>query len=90
MEHNRVLGTLDIFCIATGAMISSGLFVLPSIVYRQLGSGLLIAYFLAGLLMVPSMLAKAELATAMPKSGGTYFFIFLILKVLKRAVEFKL
>jgi len=25
--------------------------------------------------MIPSLLAKAELATAMPKAGGTYFFI---------------
>lgn len=56
-------------------MISSGLFVLPSIVFARTGASAILAYFLAGLLMVPSMLAKLELSTAMPKSGGTYFFI---------------
>jgi hypothetical protein len=28
----RQLGRLDVFCIATGAMISSGLFILPGLV----------------------------------------------------------
>jgi amino acid transporter/mannitol/fructose-specific phosphotransferase system IIA component (Ntr-type) len=36
---------------------------------------MILAYLLAALLIVPSMLAKAELSTAMPKAGGTYFFI---------------
>jgi amino acid transporter/mannitol/fructose-specific phosphotransferase system IIA component (Ntr-type) len=71
----RRLGALDVFCIAAGAMISSGLFVLPSIVFARTGASAILAYFLAGLVMVPGMLAKLELATAMPRSGGTYFFI---------------
>jgi len=56
-------------------MISSGLFVLPGIAYAQAGPAMILAYLLAALLIVPSMLAKAELSTAMPKAGGTYFFI---------------
>jgi len=71
----RELGPLGIFCIAAGAMISSGLFVLPSVLYDQVGPGMVLAYLLAGLLMLPAVLAKAELATAMPKAGGTYFYI---------------
>jgi amino acid transporter/mannitol/fructose-specific phosphotransferase system IIA component (Ntr-type) len=69
------LGFLDIFCIATGAMISSGLFVLPSLAYQRCGPGIFLAYVLAGIFVLPAMLSKAELSTAMPKSGGTYFFI---------------
>ena len=69
------LGFLDIFCVATGAMISSGLFVLPSLAYQKCGPGVFLAYVLAGIFVLPAMLSKAELSTAMPKSGGTYFFI---------------
>ena len=29
----------------------------------------------AGILMVPAMLSKAELATAMPRAGGSYYFL---------------
>lgn len=71
----KELGVLHVFSLASGAMISSGLFVLPSVVYGKAGPSIILGYFLAGLLMIPAMLAKAELATAMPKSGGSYFFI---------------
>lgn len=36
---------------------------------------MVLAYLMAGLLMLPAVLATAELATAMPKAGGTYFYI---------------
>ncbi len=71
----RELGFLDVFCIASGAMISSGLFILPGLAYYKSGPSIVVAYLLAGILVLPSMLSKAELATAMPKSGGAYFFI---------------
>jgi len=71
----RELGVLDIFCIASGAMIGSGLFILPAIAFAKTGPAVIIAYLLAGLLVIPALLSKAELATAMPKAGGTYFYI---------------
>ncbi len=71
----KELGLLDIFCIASGAMISSGLFILPAIAYREAGPAVIFSYILAGIMLIPTMLAKAELATAMPKAGGSYFFI---------------
>jgi len=71
----RELGLLDIFCIASGAMISSGLFILPGLAYAKTGPAILIAYAIASLLVIPAMLSKAELSTAMPKAGGTFFFI---------------
>jgi amino acid transporter/mannitol/fructose-specific phosphotransferase system IIA component (Ntr-type) len=77
-EHKglrRELGLLGIFCIASGAMISSGLFILPGLAYAKAGPAILISYVIASVLVIPAMLSKAELSTAMPKAGGTYFFI---------------
>ena len=71
----RELGLLSIFCIASGAMISSGLFILPGLAYSKAGPAIIISYAIASLLIIPALLSKAELATAMPKAGGTYFFI---------------
>ena len=71
----KELGLIDVFAIASGAMISSGLFVLPAIAYAKAGPAVILSYFLASILVIPSLLSKAELATAMPKAGGTYFFI---------------
>ena len=75
MELKKSLGAVGIFAIATGAMISSGLFVLPGLAFAKAGPAVILAYLLASIIIIPSMLSKAELATAMPKSGGTYFFI---------------
>ena len=71
----KELNLLDVFCIAAGAMISSGIFILPALAYAKAGPSVVFAYILAGILVLPAMLAKAELATAMPKAGGVYFFI---------------
>ena len=71
----RQLGGLDIFCIVAGTMISSGLFVLPSMAYAKVGPSVFISYFLAGLFVVPGLFSKAELSSAMPKAGGTYFYL---------------
>ncbi|MCK4511247.1 amino acid permease [bacterium] len=71
----KELGVLAIFCIATGAMISSGLFVLPGLAFAASGPSVILAYLLAGVLAIPALFSKSELATAMPKAGGSYFFI---------------
>jgi APA family basic amino acid/polyamine antiporter len=70
----KELGALEVFSISSGAMISSGLFVLPAIVYGIGGPSIILSYILAAVIVIPAMLSKAELATAMPKAGGVYFF----------------
>lgn len=75
MELKKELTLLDVFCISSGAMMSAGFFILPGIVYAQVGPGAFVAYFLAGLLALMGVLSQAELASAMPKAGGTYFFV---------------
>ena len=71
----KELGLLGVFSIAAGAMISSGLFVLPGIAFSRVGPSMVLAYLLAGLFNIPAMFAQAELSTAMPKSGGSYFVV---------------
>jgi amino acid transporter/mannitol/fructose-specific phosphotransferase system IIA component (Ntr-type) len=71
----KSLKLFDVFAISTGAMFSSGFFLLPGIAAAQTGPSVILAYFVAGLLILPAMLSKAELATAMPRAGGSYYFI---------------
>ncbi|MBD3272103.1 MAG: amino acid permease [Elusimicrobia bacterium] len=75
MELNKTLGFFDVFCLASGAMISSGIFILPGMAYSQAGPLVFVSYFLAGMLALMGTLSIIELATAMPKAGGDYFFI---------------
>jgi amino acid transporter/mannitol/fructose-specific phosphotransferase system IIA component (Ntr-type) len=74
-ELKKELNMLEVFSISSGAMISSGLFILPSIVFLKAGPSIILSYIFAALVVIPAMLSKAELATAMPKAGGVYFFV---------------
>ncbi|MBD3426718.1 MAG: amino acid permease [Candidatus Omnitrophica bacterium] len=74
-QLKRELGLLDVFCIASGAMISSGLFVLPGLAHALAGPAVTISYMLASLLAMAGMLSQAELVSAMPRAGGTYFYV---------------
>jgi APA family basic amino acid/polyamine antiporter len=74
-ELKKDLGLLEIFCVATGAMISSGLFILPGLAFAKAGPAVILSYVLAGLFCIPTALSKAELTTAMPRAGGDYFYI---------------
>jgi len=71
----KELSLFEVFCIASGAMISSGLFILPGLAYAKTWSSVVISYLIASLLLKTTLLSDAELATAMPKAGGNYFFI---------------
>ncbi len=74
-ELKKQLGLLEVFSIASGAMISSGLFVLPALAFAKAGPAMIVSYFFASLLILPSLFSKAELSTAMPKAGGAYFYV---------------
>jgi len=65
MPLKRHLGLLHVFCIATGAMVSSGIFVLPGIAHAKAGPAVILSYLIAGLVASIGMLSAAELVTAM-------------------------
>ncbi len=74
MILKRHLGLLHLFCISSGAMISSGIFILPGLAHAQAGPAAILSYLIAALFAMTGMLSIAELSTAMPKAGGDYFF----------------
>jgi len=75
MELKKELGYMDVFSISSGAMISSGIFILPGIAFSKAGPIMILGYILGGLIAFTGILSIIELTTAMPKAGGDYFFI---------------
>ena len=75
MELKKELGYMDVFSISAGAMISSGIFILPGIAFSKAGPIMIFGYILGGLIAFTGILSVIELTTAMPKAGGDYFFI---------------
>ena len=74
-ELERDLGLGAVVAISIGAMIGSGIFILPALALKIAGPAVILAYLLAGVLVVPAALSKSEMATAMPEAGGTYIYI---------------
>lgn len=75
MNLKKELSFGHVFSIAAGAMISSGIFILPGLAFSRSGPAVFLAYFIAGMLALLGALSIIELATAMPKAGGDYYFI---------------
>lgn len=71
----RSLSLPYVVAIGIGGMLGSGIFVLPGIAAAKTGPSVWLAYLLAAICVLPAALSKAELATSMPTSGGTYVYI---------------
>lgn len=74
-ELQRELGLWSIIAISMGAMIGSGIFILPGLAMAEAGPAVILAFILAAILVVPAAVSIAELGTAMPEAGGDYVFI---------------
>ena len=71
----KELTLLNVYAIATGTTLSAGFFLLPGLAAAQIGSTLVLAYLVAALPLIPAMFSVVELATAMPRAGGVYYFL---------------
>ena len=74
-ELDRTLGFWSVFSVAIGAMMGSGIFVLPGLASAIAGPWMALSYLVAGLLVLPAVMSKAELATAMPVAGGAFVYM---------------
>lgn len=69
------LGAFEIFAISAGTMIGAGIFVLPGILASKVGPSSILCFVISGAIALCAALSVSELATAMPKSGGSYYFV---------------
>ena len=73
----RGLGLLDSTMLVAGSMIGSGIFIVSTIIARQVGAPgwLLVVWLVTGLLTLTAALSYGELAAVMPKAGGQYVYL---------------
>ncbi len=71
----KELSLFHVYAIATGTTLSAGFFLLPGLAAIEAGPALPLAYLIAVIPLVPAMLSVIELATAMPRAGGVYYFL---------------
>ena len=73
----KSITTVETMAIVVGMIIGSGIFLKPGVVLKDAGStGMsLLAWIAGGLITLASALSIAELAAAIPKSGGLYTYM---------------
>ena len=69
------LGPLAALTIGVGTMIGAGIFVLPGEAILRSGSLASVAFVLGGVIAMFTALSASELGTAMPRSGGAYYYV---------------
>jgi amino acid transporter/nucleotide-binding universal stress UspA family protein len=74
-ELAKDLGPLAALTIGVGTMIGAGIFVLPGEAILRSGSLASVAFLLGGVIAMFTALSASELGTAMPKSGGAYYYV---------------
>ncbi len=71
----RSLTLVGVIIISLASMVGSGIFVLPGFAAAIMGPGIWLAYALAALVVLPGAISKAEISSAIPKTGGTYVYL---------------
>jgi len=76
-EFSRGLNLFDSIMVVVGAMIGSGIFIVPAEMARHVGSAgwLLAAWAVAGVLTIAGALCYGELSAMMPHAGGMYIYL---------------
>ncbi len=76
-DHPRILGLPTATAIVVASMIGTGIFTTSGFLAADLGSPfvLLLIWLVGGLLALCGALSYAELAVAMPRSGGEYHYL---------------
>ena len=72
---NKELTLLNVYSIAIGTTLSAGFFLLPGIAFNEAGPAVVLSYLIAVIPLIPAMFSMVELATAMPRAGGAYYFL---------------
>ena len=75
VELERTIGLGGGVAIGVGTMIGAGIFVFPGIAAGEAGPAAAASFAIGAVVALLVALPASELATAMPRSGGGYYFI---------------
>lgn len=74
-ELERTLSLSQALAIGTGTMVGAGIFVFPGLAAGEAGPAAMGSFAIGAIIALLVALPTSELATAMPESGGGYYFI---------------
>ncbi len=85
-DLDRTVGLMGALTVGVGTMIGAGIFVFPGLAAGRAGPAASLSFAIGAVIALLVALPTAELATAMPKSGGGYYFVSRSLGALPGAI----
>ncbi len=74
-ELKKELGLIHVVTLCTGAIMGTGIFIIPGVAGGLMGPGSIILWVLIGLLTIPISLCFIELASSYNVTGGPYVYV---------------
>jgi amino acid transporter/nucleotide-binding universal stress UspA family protein len=74
-ELAKDLSLLAALTIGIGTMIGAGIFVLPGQAAAAAGPAVALSFVIGGVISLFTAMSASELGTAMPKAGGSYYYV---------------
>ena len=76
----RTLGALDLILMSIGAVIGTGVLVLPGVVAATTaGPGEVLSFIIAGVASIFIVLCYSEFSSSVPSAGGSYTYVYVAL-----------
>ena len=74
-ELSKDLGLFAALTIGIGTMMGAGIFVLPGTAIERAGWHAILSFVVGGGIAILTAFSASELGTAMPQSGGAYYYV---------------
>ncbi len=74
-ELKKELGLIHVVTLCTGAVMGTGIFIIPGVAGGLLGPGSMILWVIIGLLTIPISLCFIELSSSYNITGGPYVYV---------------
>lgn len=78
-SFNPIMKTMDLVLFGIAAIVGSGVMVLTGVASASAGPAVIFSFLLAGLACTIVALCYAEMASAIPSSGSTYTYMYVVL-----------
>src|SRR5699024_12052142 len=71
----NALGAFDLLTIGIGAVIGTGIFILPgTVAAKEAGPGVTLSFLIAALVCTLASMCYAELSSSIPVAGSAYYY----------------
>lgn len=80
VQLNKTLGVFDLMLLGVGAIVGTGIFILPGTVAAEhAGPGIIFSFILAAIVCAFAAMCYSEFSSSIPVTGSAYTYSYVVL-----------